>query len=122
MSTHSRIGILNPDGSVESIYCHWDGYPSHNGKILLQHYKTAQRIRALLAFGDRSVLDQSIDDADCGLPGDKGSRIDRSMLALLEHTEEYTYVFNPVTNQWFWCAGKAFPLHRLHLEDCGKNE
>ena len=22
------------------IYCHWDGYPSHNGAILLHHYQS----------------------------------------------------------------------------------
>lgn len=56
MATRSRIGILNDDGSVTSVYCHWDGYPSHNGKILREHYNTPDAVRELLKEGDMSVL------------------------------------------------------------------
>lgn len=34
MSTRSRIGMINPYGSVSSIYCHFDGYPEGVGKTL----------------------------------------------------------------------------------------
>lgn len=56
MSTRSSIAILNQDETVTSIYCHWDGYPEHNGKILLAHYNTEEVIRKLLSYGDLSVL------------------------------------------------------------------
>ena len=36
MSTRSNIAIKRKNGTVESIYCHWDGYLSYNGKILLK--------------------------------------------------------------------------------------
>ena len=29
MATRSNIGILNTDGSVYYIYCHYDGYPDN---------------------------------------------------------------------------------------------
>jgi len=48
MATTSRIAILNFDGSVDSIYCHYDGYPSHNGKILLKYYNDEMKIRKLI--------------------------------------------------------------------------
>ena len=38
MATRSRIAIENQDGTVKSIYCHWDGYISHNGKISFENY------------------------------------------------------------------------------------
>ena len=38
MATRSRIAIEKQDGTVDSIYCHWDVYLSHNGKILFNHY------------------------------------------------------------------------------------
>lgn len=60
MSTNSRIGILNEDGSVISIYCHWDGYPSHNGKILFESYNTPEKIYALMELGDLSSLGEEI--------------------------------------------------------------
>ena len=39
MSTRSHIGIWNEDGSLDVIYCHRDGYPAHNGAVLLHHYQ-----------------------------------------------------------------------------------
>jgi hypothetical protein len=40
MATRSRIGIELKNGSVLSVYHHWDGYPEWLGRILedpLQH-------------------------------------------------------------------------------------
>ncbi len=31
MATRSRIAIENQDGSVTSVYCHWDGHIETNG-------------------------------------------------------------------------------------------
>ena len=56
MSTNSRIGILHEDGTTETIYCHWDGYPEHHMPILTEHYNTAEKVQALLALGDISIL------------------------------------------------------------------
>lgn len=56
MSTNSRIGILNKDGTTETISCHWDGYPEHQMPILTVHYDTAEKVMALLALGDISIL------------------------------------------------------------------
>jgi hypothetical protein len=64
MATRSRIGIENENGVVESIYCHWDGYPSHNGKILNQHYNDAEKVRALIALGDISSLEENVTPDD----------------------------------------------------------
>ncbi len=56
MSTRSNIAIRNADGSVTSIYCHWDGYPTNNGKILLRAYKTPTKIARLIKCGAISSL------------------------------------------------------------------
>jgi hypothetical protein len=60
MSTRSHIGIVNADGTVSAVYCHWDGYPEHNGKVLLNSYMAEDKVRALIALGDVSVLDDDI--------------------------------------------------------------
>jgi len=60
MSTNSTIAKKNSDGSITAIYCHWDGYISHNGKILLEHYTDEAKIDELLALGSLSVLGESI--------------------------------------------------------------
>ena len=54
MGTRSRIGVMHGD-KVKSVYCHWDGYLSHNGQILQEHYDSA-RANNLVALGDLSSL------------------------------------------------------------------
>ena len=56
MATRSRIAIENGDGTVRSIYCHWDGYPSNNGRLLKSHYRDRKKVEELIALGDISYL------------------------------------------------------------------
>lgn len=56
MATRSRIGIQNEDGSVTSVYCHWDGYPENNGDILVMHYKEREKVQKLIGLGSISSL------------------------------------------------------------------
>jgi len=58
MGTRSRIGVMHGD-KVKSVYCHWDGYLSHNGRILQEYYDSA-RANELVALGDLSSLAPSI--------------------------------------------------------------
>lgn len=64
MGTRSRIAIRNADNTYLSVYCHWDGYPSHVGAMLQKHYETEDKIRALLAGGDFSSLKNSVADIE----------------------------------------------------------
>ena len=48
MSTRSRIGIRNKDNTITSIYCHWDGYPTWNGKMLLTYYTKREDVEKLI--------------------------------------------------------------------------
>ena len=61
MATRSRIAIENQDGTIKSIYCHWDGYVSHNGRMLFNHYDN-EKLEKLIELGDISVLGESIKD------------------------------------------------------------
>ena len=60
MATRSRIGIENPDGTVSSVYCHWDGYPSNNGRILCEHYTDREKVQKLIELGSLSLLDERV--------------------------------------------------------------
>ena len=51
MATRSRIAIENQDGTVTSIYCHFDGYLSGVGKILKEYYTTQTKVEALINLG-----------------------------------------------------------------------
>ena len=52
MATRSTIGIVGGN----KIYCHWDGYTENNGRILLEHYNTTEKVRELLSLGSLSIL------------------------------------------------------------------
>jgi len=56
MGTRSRIGIQLSDDSILSVYCHWDGYPEFNGKVLRQFYDTKEKVSQLIDGGNISAL------------------------------------------------------------------
>ena len=60
MGTRSRIAVMHGD-KCKSVYCHWDGYLDHNGRILLNHYDSA-KANHLVALGGLSSLRKYIGD------------------------------------------------------------
>ena len=60
MSTRSAIGYFTPSKKIRAVYCHWDGYPSNNGRILMEHYTDLDKIKELVALGDLSSLGKNI--------------------------------------------------------------
>mgnify|MGYP003340256502 CR=1 FL=1 len=60
MATRSYIGLRNTDGTVDYIYCHYDGYPRGVGETLTKHYTTYDKVKALIALGDLSALGNEI--------------------------------------------------------------
>ena len=60
MGTRSTIALEYADGTVEQVYCHWDGYLEHNGQILLKHYSNPFILRDLIDLGDLSTLRPTI--------------------------------------------------------------
>jgi hypothetical protein len=60
MGTRSTIALEFADGTVEQIYCHWDGYLENNGAILAEHYSDPYKLRELIDLGDLSSLGERI--------------------------------------------------------------
>ena len=56
MATRSAIGFQLPDGKIKSVYCHWDGYPSHHMPILKEKYNTVEKVKKLIKKGAMSCL------------------------------------------------------------------
>ena len=50
MSTNSFIGIIEHN-VLKGIYCHADGYPAFNGKMLNEYYKNDSKIYKLIDLG-----------------------------------------------------------------------
>ena len=60
MGTRSTIALEYADGTVEQVYCHWDGYLEHNGKILFENYMDPFKLRDLIDQGDLCSLGPNI--------------------------------------------------------------
>jgi hypothetical protein len=62
MATRSTIALEYADGTIDQIYCHWDGYLDNNGKILREHYKDPFKVQRLMDLGDMSSLGEDVGD------------------------------------------------------------
>ena len=92
----------NPNGSpVLQIYCHWDGYPEGVGEALQSGYNTYEQALALILGGDLSSLDSSYSCPYSLGKGEDAEDCAPSVLSKAELNEEYLYVFDYKSNQWF---------------------
>ena len=60
MSTNSSIAVCLADGSVISVYCHYDGFIHHNGRLLLEYWNSQELAESLVSLGNISVLGQRL--------------------------------------------------------------
>ena len=56
MATRSTISLEFADGTIGQVYCHWDGYLAHNGKMLMEYYSNPFILRDLIDLGSLSSL------------------------------------------------------------------
>ena len=122
MGTRSTIAIQNANGTVTGIYCHWDGYIEHNGKILAENYTTEAKVRELIALGDLSSLGDTVgvktdfEDAakgqcvaygrDRGETGVDADTFDSHAELVDQIGQEYDYLFVPGQG-WSVARGNA---------------
>lgn len=125
MSTRSTISILELNGTVKQIYCHYDGYVSNNGRLLKTFYNTPNLVKELISGGDLSVLGEYINpvsfnkpDPNCCYYGrDRGETdIEPRLFANWEmfkftcQTEEYNYLYDESENRWYLLGDKTEKL------------
>ena len=85
MSTHSAIAIQETkEGPIQHIYCHYDGYIEHNGKILNEHYRDPVKVKELIAQGDMSSLSETLDKS-VFYHRDRKERLHINAPIILEH-------------------------------------
>lgn len=120
MATRSTIAVVNEDNTVTQIYCHWDGYLEHNGRILTESYNSLELAKQLVSFGDLSVLaaqvepetdTHSFDSPTAGIcvyygrdRGETGTEA-RTFATVEDYMEnasmeDYNYLF--VDGEWFY--------------------
>ena len=106
MATRGRIGLELADGSVLSIYCHYDNYPSFNGVKLQEHFNSRDAATELIDGGDMSSLwtnagwnNEILPEVgplyySSRFPSDNTEpRIDANLGKYLADGEEYAYLF-----------------------------
>jgi hypothetical protein len=118
MSTRSMILIEQENGEYLGIYCHSDGYLTHNGAMLIDHYNQREKVKELISHGDLSYLSERINPDSsrehsfdrpqrgvCIYYGrDRGETSTDAINFKLEDLSEdpwieYTYIFGK-DNQW----------------------
>ena len=63
MSTNAFIGIRE-NNSITYIYNHSDGYVEYLGRMLLEHYNSEEKAKALVELGDVSVVKEKLSPAE----------------------------------------------------------
>jgi hypothetical protein len=121
MGTRSNIGIIEQDGTARMVYCHWDGYLSNNGRILMEDYQSADKIRELLELGAISQLNRNVGaavdqnhtwrDAAKGVTvaytrdrGDKLSPAEACPPSHFARQQEYLYLYDTREGKWYACS------------------
>ena len=64
MGTRSSIGCVMPNGEIEYVECRFDGYLSHVGKILVEHYNDLDKVLELLLGGDIVSLREDLEHTE----------------------------------------------------------
>ena len=116
MSTSARIAKREDDGTVRSVYCHYDGYPSYAGKLLRHYYTDPEIVDIVMNFGNFRALEEHVSDISfyitASSPMDERAMRHASMGDFLEYgsksASEYLYLFDQ--NRWrcwsTWSGGE----------------
>ena len=124
MSTRSSITV-KVGNKFKTVYCHLDGYKSYNGKLLIENYNSQKKAEAIIALGDLSSLDKSLDKPDghsfdnrvngyaVAYGRDRGEKnteaksFDTYKQTMNNNEQEYNYLFK----EGYWrCNGRKLTL------------
>jgi hypothetical protein len=115
MATRARIGLELKDGSVLSVYHHWDGYPEWLGRILKTHYNGKSLAAELIDGGDMSTCwtnerwtgdrwgsyPTKVEEYGPQYYSQRGEnlppRLDKDLGEYLQNSEEYSYVYTQLS-------------------------
>jgi len=110
----------------------YDGYIGHTGRMLVEHYNDAERAKALIALGDLSFLDKSIEcpdghtfakrvkgytlayGRDRGETGTDPQSTNSWLMFLHANKNIIKYVFDG--DAWFMCRRKSTNLSLLFVD------
>ena len=116
MGTRSSIGCKMPRGKIAYVECRFDGYLSHVGRMLLQHYNDYDKALELLLGGDivslREDLESTIRERPLGNDQLEDCDVKEAYWIgdfLLNSNGEYKYLYDK--GRWYVVGG-------LYESDC----
>ena len=104
MATISNIAYEQANGKVIVTYCHYDGYPENNGRLIDKHYNNKAKAKELANVGYlsglKSTIAKSIEDR---VHEDKPKVYDnmRQYLNDVNWDIEYAYIYGEEMGQWY---------------------
>lgn len=131
MATRSTISIQKKDGTIRSVYCHWDGYCEYNGVLLYNFYNTTDKVNELIDYGDISSLGSEIGkkhnfdnlhyDGCTFYHRDRNEEKHISVYNQCQdiEEEEYNYIFVEEKNEWI--VKEEYETEYKKLEDIFKD-
>ena len=108
MGTRSTIALEFADGTVQAVYCHWDGYLEHNGQILLKHYSDPFKLRDLIDLGGFSSLEATVEGTASTAYTQRGEELCVNRYKNADEyfdccqQEEYDYILRNVNGVAVW--------------------
>ena len=133
MATRSYICKKIGKDKFLTIYCHWDGSPSFNGRILFQNDNNEMMVDKLLDLGDLSSLGEYLEPNPnkehtfehpqnnvCVAYGrDRGEKgVEAKEMKLINLTEawvDYVYIYKD--DEWYIYNGKYITLEKVLKEE-----
>ena len=110
MGTRSSIGCVMPNGEIEYVECRFDGYLSHVGRLLVEHYNDLDKALELLLGGDIVSLREDLESTIRERPLDNDQLEDCEVKEaywigdyLLNSNCEYKYLFDK--GRWYVVGG-----------------
>ena len=114
MGTRSRVAVMHGD-VCKSVYCHYDGYLEHTGRVLQENYDSV-RANALIARGDNSGVQETVEEmnfyADRG-EEDVGYQVAHTFEEFLEQVERCFGEYYYVMRDGVWYAGCVYETQGL---------
>lgn len=106
MATRSTIAVIRDDGTIRSVYCHFDGYLEGVGETLNNSYNSRKLAEQIVAHGSIKSLEKEIEQTV--FFNDEGEPRHQFFTNFDEYIEnckykEFNYIF--MKGKWFVSEG-----------------
>lgn len=103
MATRSTIALEYADGTIDQVYCHWDGYLSGVGADLEGGYSDPFRLQELIDGGDMSCIGEPYKERGEAWDDVKPRRYANfDKFRTSNSFEEYNYILRNINGKAVW--------------------